>query len=68
MRIRYDPDADAMYIKFRDDEVDHTKELDKDTIIDYNKTNQVIGIELLFVKERNPNLLKEFQVENLISA
>ena len=68
MKIRYDPEADAMYIKFRDDKVDHTQELDKDTIIDYNKANQVIGVELLFVKERNPNILKEFQVENLISA
>lgn len=68
MRIRYDSDADAMYIKFRDDEVDHTKELDKDTIVDYNKKKQVIGVELLFVRERNPNLLKEFHVENLISA
>lgn len=68
MKIRYDPDADAMYIKFRNDKVDHTKELDKDTIVDYNKANQVIGVELLFVKERNPDLLREFQVENLISA
>ena len=68
MKISYDSDADAMYIELRDDEVDHTKELDENTIIDYNKKNQVIGVELLFVKERNPDLLKKFQVENLTPA
>ena len=66
MKIRYD--LDAMYITLREDEVDHTKELDNNTIIDYNKENEVIGVELLFVKENNPNLLKEFKVENLISV
>ncbi len=68
MKIRYDPEADAMYIKFREDKVDHTAELDENTIIDYNKENEVIGVEILFVRERNPNLLKEFQFENLVPA
>lgn len=44
------------------------KEIDKNTIIDFNKAGEVIGVEILFVKERNPNLLKQFQVENLIAA
>ena len=68
MKIRYDKDADAMYITFRDDTVDHTKEIDENTIADFNKKGQVIGVEVLFVKERNPNLLNEFQVENLLTA
>ena len=68
MRIRYDPEADAMYIKFREDKVDHTKEIDENTILDFNKKGQVIGVEILFVRERNPNLLKEFRVENLVPA
>lgn len=66
MKIRYDSGADAMYITFREDKVDYTKEMDENTIADFNKKGQVIGVELLFVKERNPSLLKEFQVENLI--
>src|SRR3989344_8086859 len=56
MKIRYD--LDAMYITLREDEVDHTKELDNNTIIDYNKENEVIGVELLFVKENNSSLLR----------
>ena len=68
MKISYDKEADAMYIRLREGKVDHTKEIDENTIIDFNKEGQVIGIEILFVKERNPGLLKEFQVENLVSA
>ena len=68
MKIRYDPEADALYIKFREANVDHTTELDENTMVDYDKDDQVIGIEILFVKERNPNLLKEFLVENLVAS
>ena len=68
MRIRYDPETDAMYITLRKDKVERTQEADKDTIIDFNKDNQVIGVELLFVKERNPDLLKDFRAEKIISA
>ena len=68
MKIKYDPEADAMYIKFREAEVDHTKEIDENTIINFDKSGKVIGVELLFVKERNPDILKTIQVENLIAA
>ena len=68
MKIKYDPDADAMYLTLRKDKVASTKEIDENTIIDFNKSGQVIGVEILFVKERNPGLLKELQVEKLISA
>lgn len=66
MKIRYDPDADALYIKFKDLEIDHTKEIDKNTVVDFDKEGLVIGMEILFVRERNPDMLREFQVENLI--
>lgn len=68
MKITYDPEADAMYIKFKEIEVDHTKEVDENTIVDFDKAGQVIGVEILFVKERNPELLTKFQVENLVAA
>ncbi len=68
MKIRYDPDADAMYITLIDDEVDHTQEIDENTIVDFNKKGQVISVEFLFVKERNPAILKKLQFENLMPA
>ena len=68
MKIRYDPDVDAMYIKLIDAEVATTTKINKYTIIDFDKEGNVIGVELLFVKENNPTLLKEFQKEHLVSA
>ena len=68
MKIRYDKDADAMYIKLKEDEIVNTKEIDRNTIIDLNKKGEIIGIEILFVKERNPKLLKELKVENFVAA
>jgi len=67
MKIKYDEKADAMYIGLRKNKVVITKEIDKNTILDFGKNGQVIGVEILFVKERNPNILKELKVENLIS-
>jgi len=66
MKIRYDSDADAVYIKLRDVEIAKTKKVDDYTILDYDKAGNLVGIELLFVSEQNPNLLKEFKVENLL--
>ena len=66
MKIRYDKNADAMYIKLKDEEIVNTKEIDKNTIIDLNDNGEIVGIEILFVKERNPKLLKELENENII--
>ncbi len=68
MKIKYDPEADALYIKLQEGKVDHTQEIDENTMIDFDKANHIIGIEMLFVKERNPKLLKELQIENTISS
>lgn len=66
MKIRYDSDADAVYIKLRDIKIAETKKVDDYTILDYDKSGNLIGIELLFVSEQNPSLLNEFKVENLL--
>ena len=68
MNIKYDPDADAMYIRITQNEVDYTKEIDDNTIVDLDKDGQIIGIELLFVKERIPEFLKDLENKKLIHA
>ena len=67
MNIRYDPDADALYIRLKEGKVSETKEVDENTILDYDAEGNVIGIELLFVKERMPDSLR-IKVENLAVA
>ncbi len=69
MKITYDSDADAMYICLDERaRVDKTKEIEKDVIVDYDKKGRIIGVELLFIKEKRPELLKQIKVENLVSA
>lgn len=68
MKVTYDPEADAMYIYLKKGEINVTKELDENTLIDINKAGEILGIEILFVKERNPDLLKELKDQILISA
>lgn len=69
MEISYDQDADAMYIKLREGEVDKTKEIDDNTILDYDKQGNVIGVELLFVKERMPSAsLSKITFENVANS
>ncbi len=68
MKITYDPEADAMSIKLKEGTIDHTKEIDANTIADYDKDNNVIAVELLFVSERVPSPLKNIQIENLAKA
>ncbi len=68
MKIRYDPQADAIYIRITDASISKTKKVDDNTLMDFDASGNLVGIELLFVKERNPNLLKELKFENLVSA
>ncbi len=52
MKIIYDFDANAVYIKLKPGKSYKTKELDGYTILDYNKKGKLIGIELLFTKSK----------------
>ena len=52
MEIRYDPEADAMYIKLREGEYEISEEIREGIIVDFDKNNKIIGIEILDAKER----------------
>ena len=54
MKVTYDPDADAMYIKLTNEKFSKTKVIDDNTILDLDKNGNVIGIELLFVSKHLP--------------
>ena len=66
MKIRYDSDADAMYLVLRDGKIDHTKEVNPNLMVDFDNAGNILGVEFLFVKEKNPQLLNEFQIPNLV--
>lgn len=69
MEISYDKDADAVYIKLYDGEFARNKKVDDFTILDLDKEERILGIELLFVSKRFPSdFLKEVSVRNLVVA
>ncbi len=66
MKITYDREADAIYIKLTNEKFSKTKIIDRNTILNLDENGEVIGIELLFVSKRIPkNLLSNISVENL---
>ena len=68
MKIDYDPDADAMNIKLRQGNIDRTIKIDENVLMDLDKSGEIINIEILFVKERNPGILKGLKIGNPVSA
>lgn len=54
MKITYDPEADAMNIKFQSGKYDISKEIAEGIIIDYTKDGRVISIEILDASKRIP--------------
>lgn len=69
MEINYDKEADAIYIGFRTGEFAKNKKIDDFTIIDLDKNNNILGIELLDASKRIPKeSLSKVNVKNLLTV
>jgi len=47
MKISFDPKYDVLYLKFSEDKIADTVEVDGGVLIDYGDRGQMIGIEIL---------------------
>jgi len=52
MRVHYSPDADAIYIRLKEDRICNTDEVTEDILMDYDDKGNVIGIEILSASEK----------------
>lgn len=52
MRIRYSQEADALYIRLKENKIEDTDEVSEDLIIDYDANGKVIGIEILAASQK----------------
>ena len=57
MKIKYDKEADAMYIELEEGEFSTNKKVDRDTIIDLDKDGNMLGIEILNASDKIPKSL-----------
>lgn len=52
MKIEYSKEADAIYVYFKKDFVEKSKEIEDGIVIDFDKNGQLIGIEVLDASKR----------------
>lgn len=52
MIIKIDEKDDALYFRLTKDQIVESEEVNPNTILDFNKEGQVVGIEILNIKER----------------
>ena len=50
MQIDYDPQADAIYIELRASDVNSTRKVTKNLLVDLDEEEKPVGIEILSVK------------------
>jgi uncharacterized protein YuzE len=55
MKMRYDEKADALYLRLDESAITESEEVQPGIVLDFNASNQVVGIEILRLKERVPS-------------
>jgi uncharacterized protein YuzE len=67
MRVRYDPEADILYIFIKEGSIKDTIEVSDDLFVEYDESNHIAGIELWQARK---NLLPELMsyVEHVSKA
>jgi len=64
MKVHLDEKADALYLRLDDSAVVESEEVQSGIVLDFNDRKQVVGIEVLRVRERFPlTNLRQIQVE-----
>ncbi len=55
MKMHYDQKTDALYLRLDDSKILESEEVQPGIVLDFNADNQVVGVEILRVKERVPS-------------
>ena len=66
MRLKIDKENDALYFRLDETEIVGSEEVQPGVILDFNKDNYVVGIEILDLSTRTtPEKLRVFQFETV---
>ncbi|MBI4715603.1 MAG: DUF2283 domain-containing protein [Nitrospirae bacterium] len=52
MKIEYDKEVDALYIRIQEKKVSHTREIEEGVNLDIDEEGKVIGLEIIGATER----------------
>lgn len=62
MKITYDKEADVLHIKFSDNKIADSEEKERNVVVDYDKDDNIVAIEVLyFVKKYKKELFPVFK-------
>ena len=56
MKLHIDKEADALYLRLDDSAIIESEEVAPGVVLDYKEADQVVGIEMLYLSKRSPNL------------
>ncbi len=64
MMLKIDKGADALYLRLDDSKIVESEEVSPGIVVDYNRKNQVVGIEILNLSQRSSKLnFRELQFQ-----
>ncbi|MBI4619855.1 MAG: DUF2283 domain-containing protein [Desulfobacterales bacterium] len=52
MKIEYDKEVDALYIRIQEKKVSHTREIEEGINLDFDEDEKIIGLEIIGATER----------------
>lgn len=56
MKLRVDKEADALYLRLDDSAITESVEASPGVVLDYSEADEVVGVEILRLSQRAPNL------------
>jgi uncharacterized protein YuzE len=66
MKLEYDSQADAAYIKLSAGEVSDSEEVRPGVVVDYDAQDRIVGIEILHVRKERPDIdVGRLELENV---
>ena len=66
MKLRVDKEADALYLRLDESPIVESEEVSPGVVLDYNESNEVVGVEMLYLSKRSSDLdLSAVQVESV---
>ena len=66
MKLNVDKEVDALYLWLEDSAIVESEEVSPGVVLDYNESNEVVGVEMLHLSKRSSNLnLSALQFETV---
>ena len=56
MKLHVDKEADALHLRLDDSEIVDSEEVAPGVMLDYNASNEVVGVEMLHISKRSSKL------------